>query len=44
VVSTTWRVADGVAIHAVAEADYDERHALQTRAIAVLDLAFQPEP
>jgi hypothetical protein len=44
VVSTTWRVADAVAIHAIAEADLDARHALHTRAIAVLDLAFMPEP
>jgi len=44
VLSTTWRVADAVAIHAIAEADFDEQHALQTRAIAVLDLAFTPEP
>jgi hypothetical protein len=44
VVSTTWRVADAVAIHAIAEADVDAQHALQTRAIAVLDLAFRPEP
>jgi hypothetical protein len=44
VVSTTWRVADSVAIHAIAEADRDAQHALHTRAIAVLDLAFMPEP
>jgi hypothetical protein len=44
VVSTTWRIADAVAIHAIAEADVDAQRALQTRAIAVLDLAFAPEP
>jgi hypothetical protein len=44
VASTTWRVADSVALHGIVEADLDEVHALQTRAIAVLDLAFQPEP
>ncbi len=44
VVSTTWRLADAVALHAIAEADVDGRHALHTRAIAVLDLAFMPEP
>src|SRR5262245_10123802 len=44
VVSTTWRVADQVAVHGIAEADYDAIHSLQTRVIAVLDLAFQPEP
>lgn len=44
VASTTWRIADSVAIHAIAEADRDELHGLQTRVIAVLDLAFLPEP
>lgn len=44
VVSTTWRVANAVAIHAIAEADLDAQHDLHTRAIAVLDLAFMPEP
>ncbi|HWO20279.1 MAG TPA: hypothetical protein VNO30_16030 [Kofleriaceae bacterium] len=44
VVSTTWRVAEAVAIHAIAEADIDAQHDLHTRAIAVLDLAFMPEP
>ncbi|MEO6772410.1 MAG: hypothetical protein ABI467_05235 [Kofleriaceae bacterium] len=42
--STTWRVADSVAIHLIAEGDHDAIHALQTRAIAVFDLAFLPEP
>ena len=44
VVSTTWQVADQVAIHGIAEVDYDDIHALQTRLIAVLDLSFIPEP
>jgi hypothetical protein len=44
VLSTTWRIADAVAIHAIAEADLDAHHDLHTRAIAVLDLAFMPEP
>jgi hypothetical protein len=44
VVSTTWRVADAVAIDAIAEADYDAVQGLQTRVIGVLDLAFAPEP
>jgi hypothetical protein len=43
-VSTTWRVADSVALHIIAESDHDAIHALQTRAIAVFDLAFAPEP
>lgn len=42
--STTWRVADSVALHFIAEGDHDAIHALQTRAIAVVDLAFLPEP
>jgi hypothetical protein len=44
VASTTWRVADSVALHAIAEADDDAIHHLQLRAIGVLDLAFAPEP
>jgi hypothetical protein len=44
VLSTTYRLADSVAIHAIAEADYDAVHELQTRVIGVLDLAFLPEP
>lgn len=44
VLSTTWRVADRAAVHGIVEVDYDRIHALQTRAIAVLDLAFEPEP
>lgn len=44
VVSTTWRLADAVALHAIGETNYDERHELQLRAIGVLDLAFEPEP
>jgi hypothetical protein len=44
VASATWRVAETVAVHAIAEADHDPFHALQTRAIVVLDLAFAPEP
>ena len=44
VLSTSWRVADAVAIHAVAEADNDELHDLQIRGLAILDLAFNPEP
>src|SRR5206468_1171154 len=44
VASATWRVADTVAVHAIAEVDYDAIHSLQTRGIAVFDLAFAPEP
>jgi hypothetical protein len=44
VMSMTYRVADTVAVHAIAEADNDAIHELQTRVIGVLDLAFLPEP
>jgi hypothetical protein len=44
VVSSTFQVADSVAIHAIAEEDYDAIHRYQTRVIGVLDLAFLPEP
>ena len=44
VVSTTWRVADTAAVHGIIEVDYDRIHSTQARAIAVLDLAFLPEP
>jgi hypothetical protein len=44
VVSGTIQVADFVAIHAMAEADYDAVHELQMRVIGVLDFAFMPEP
>jgi hypothetical protein len=44
VVSTTYRLNDQVAFHAIAEADYDAIHDLQTRVIGVIDLAFLPEP
>lgn len=42
--SASLRVADGVGLHAVAEIDDDAIHAIQTRFIGVLDLAFAPEP
>jgi hypothetical protein len=44
VASSTWRVADAVAIHGIVEGDHDDIHHFQTRVIAVLDLAFAPEP
>jgi len=43
-VSSTYRVAEWAAVHVIAEADRDEIYGLQTRVIAVLDLAFMPEP
>lgn len=42
--SSTFLLADGVALHVIGEADYDAIHDLQTRVIGVLDLAFFPEP
>jgi hypothetical protein len=44
VFSSTYQINEQVAVHAIAEADYDAIHALQTRVIAVIDLAFMPEP
>jgi len=44
VVSSTWRVSDGVALHTILEIDRDAIHDLQVRAIGVFDLAFAPEP
>lgn len=44
VASTTIRIAERVAVHAIAEVDYDRIHDLQTRAIGVIDLAFEPDP
>jgi len=44
VASATWRFAEAVGVHVITEADRDEIHDLQLRAIAVLDLAFAPEP
>jgi len=42
--STTWRVADAVALHAIVEADRDAVHGFQTRVLAIFDLGFTPEP
>jgi hypothetical protein len=44
VVSTTYQINEQIAVHAIGEMDYDAIHELQTRVIAVLDLAFIPEP
>jgi hypothetical protein len=44
VLSTTWRVSDGIAVHAIVETDYDAIHDLQLRAVGLLDFAFAPEP
>jgi hypothetical protein len=44
VANGTFRVADNVAVHAITEVDNDGIHGLAIRAIAVLDLAFLPEP
>jgi hypothetical protein len=42
-VSSTYRVAEWAAVHLIGEADRDAIYGLQTRVIAVLDLAFMPE-
>jgi hypothetical protein len=44
VLSTTIQVSDFAAVHAIGEVDYDAIHAVQTRALVVIDLAFIPEP
>jgi hypothetical protein len=44
VLSTTYRIAERAAVHAIAEVDYDAIHELQTRVIGVIDLNFAPEP
>ena len=44
VASMTYRIADTVAFHAIAETNYDAVHDLQLRAIGILDLTFSPEP
>jgi hypothetical protein len=44
VLTSTFVLADGVALHVIGEEDYDDVHDLQTRVIGVLDLAFFPEP
>jgi len=44
VVSSTWQLADGVALHTILEVDDDAIHALQYRAIGMFDFAFAPEP
>ncbi len=41
--STSLRISDGAALHVIAEGQHDEVHDTQTRALAVLDLAFTPE-
>jgi hypothetical protein len=44
VLSTSWRLADGIAVHAIVETDHDALHDLQLRAIGMFDFAFAPEP
>lgn len=40
----TWKIGDTAALHGLAEVDRDEIHGTQLRGIAILDLAFIPEP
>jgi hypothetical protein len=44
VVSATFKIAESVGVHAIAEGDYDAIHDFQVRVIGVIDLAFAPEP
>ena len=44
VLSSTYRISEQAAVHAIAELDYDAIHELQTRVIGVLDFNFTPEP
>jgi hypothetical protein len=44
VFGATWKLGDNAALHAIGEANYDEIHDTQLRVIAILDLAFAPEP
>jgi hypothetical protein len=43
-VSSTWQLADGVALHSILELDNDAIQGLQYRAIGMFDFAFAPEP
>ena len=43
VLSSSFALSESVALHVIAEGDHDEVHDLQTRVLAVLDLAFTPE-
>ncbi len=44
VLSSTVRLGDNAALHLIGEGAHDALHDLQIRALAVLDLAFTPEP
>jgi hypothetical protein len=44
VVSLSWRLSDGVALHTIVEVDDDAIHDFQYRAIGMFDFAFAPEP
>ena len=44
VASASIRIGDFAALHVIGEVDYDRIQNLQSRVIAVLDLAFNPEP
>jgi hypothetical protein len=43
VISSSFALAESVALHVIAEADRDAIHDLQLRGLAVLDFAFMPE-
>ena len=44
IISSTVRLGDAAALHLVGESSYDERQNGQLRGLAILDLAFAPEP
>lgn len=44
VISSSMRLGDTAALHLIGESSYDDRQNGQLRALAVLDLAFAPEP
>jgi hypothetical protein len=44
VTGMTLKIGDNAAIHSLFEVDHDELYDTQLRAIAMLDLAFLPEP
>ncbi len=44
VTGITWKIGETAALHGLVQADRDEIHGTQVRGLAILDLAFIPEP
>jgi hypothetical protein len=42
-VAASWKIDEGIAVHATTELAHSPRVTLDVRAVAVLDLAFEPE-